>query len=276
MAEQVQVTTRPNSELLRLYPNNQDLILIGGQALATWVDVFGMPVPSALEGGVTRDMDFYGTRKAAEEHYRLLSDRGLKVQLIFPAQGDVTPNCAKIVVRSDATMDVTDEIDYLGTMCGFHTVDEDRLRTRAIPIQFESNLAHVLVMHPVDCLKSRIHNLASLPAKRTPKGIAQALLSIDVMKQFLKQALRDHASTRQIVYPVVEAIIRLGLSRDATRVFHEFGIDPLTSIEPDTLPPIFAQRWEQVIRYAARRRFGRKNGRCHGVESLRSPLHIGL
>jgi hypothetical protein len=245
-----------------LLPESSDALLVAGQALATWVDVFQLPLPSALMAGVTSDLDFLGDKDAAMLHHRLLSGRYERVELIIPRFGEVTPNTAKILVYGEDQEAVEAEIDYLGALCGYGIEDEDRLKRRAIEIEFPSVPAAVKirVMHPFDCLKSRIHNLATLTAKQNYRGVAQALLASDVQRAYFRHVFdTPGADIRALIFPMAEAVIDLACQVDGVRVYHEFGVDVIACIEPSWFPEVFRQRrWPKALEQVQRRRFGRK------------------
>lgn len=261
MAREVPVSGHPLADPTHLLPESGGALLVAGQALATWVDVFALPLPPALSAGVTRDLDFLGDKHAAALHHKLLSSRYGKVELLIPKFGEITPNTAKILVYGDHD-DIAAEIDYLGSLCGYQLEDEERLHRRAIPIEFPGFAApvQIRVMHPFDCLKSRIHNLTTLTAKQNQQGLAQAKLAVDVVREHFREILRtDGANLRLLLFPLAEAIIELAASRDGVRSFHEFGVDVLTSIEPEKFPENFREvRWPQALRYVSRRRYGRE------------------
>lgn len=241
-------------ELTKLLPDNPDVILVAGQALATWVHVFEMPVPTALESGVTRDFDYLGDKAAAEAHSNILEGRGLTVTLHFPDPDHLTPNTAVLMVRVPDGTSAETEIDYLGALCGYKLEDEVRLKARAIPIKFEGAVSPLRVMHPFDCLKSRFHNLDMLPNKRNAQGIAQAHLAVAVVREFLARALA-HDQVRSIALPMAERVIELAVSAVGVRVFRDFGIDPLEAIDVGSFPDLFRERrWPQAKEYVERRR----------------------
>lgn len=262
MAEQVPLSDADGERASALYPPASEAILVAGQALATWVDVFQLPVPDALSAGVTRDVDILGNRDAAEAHYRVLTDRGLRANLYVPSFGDITPNTAKLVVHPRDGSSVPDEIDYLGSLCGYLLEDEERLRARAIPIDFPDHPNAIRVMHPFDCLKSRVHNLAILTAKQNKKGQAQAKLAIQVLGAYFQQIPKDDAKqVRSLLLPMAEAVIDLAASNDGVRAFHEFGVNVLEAIDVSRFPAAFqTNRWPRAVQFIQRRRFGRNGG----------------
>lgn len=261
MAGKVPVNGSALENPTQLYPVTGDSILVAGQALATWVDVFRLPLPRALDAGVTHDMDFLGDREAAQQHHLVLSGRYGRVELLIPRFGDITPNTAKILVYGQDQTTVAAEIDYLGSLCGYQLEDKDRLRRRAIKIEFPGvDLpVEIQVMHPFDCLKSRVHNLATLTAKQNPRGLAQAHLAIDVVRAYFEQILQtEGADLRRLLYPMVEAVIDLTGSVDGVRAYHEFGVDLTSCIDSTLFPDLFqTKRWPKAVETIQRRRYGR-------------------
>lgn len=265
MARQVSTLVQPPLlDPTKLLPEDGHSLLVAGQALATWVDVFNLPLPAALDAGVTRDIDFLGDKEAAMLHHRLLEGRYERVDLLLPTFGDITPNTAKILVYGNDGQAVAAEIDYLGSLCGYLLEDEERLKKRAIAIEFSGfkNPILIRVMHPFDCLKSRVHNLTTLTAKQNIRGVAQANLAIEVQRAYFSKVLTtEDADLRQLVYPMAEAVINLASSHDGVRAFHEFGVDVMTSIDSFQFPTVFQERrWPKALQHVNRRRYGR-NGK---------------
>lgn len=265
MAGQVPALVQPPIlDPTKLFPEAGNSLLVAGQALATWVGVFELPLPPALDAGVTHDMDFLGDKEAAMLHHRLLEGRYERVELLLPKFGDITPNTAKILVYGDDRKAIAAEIDYLGSLCGYQLEEEDQLKRRAIAIEFPGFDKPVLirVMHPFDCLKSRVHNLTTLTSKQNIRGVAQAKLAIDVQRAYFRQVLDTiGADLRQLVYPMAEAVIDLACSKDGVRAFHEFGVDAMAALEVHRFPAVFQERrWPKAEEQVTRRRYGR-NGK---------------
>ena len=145
-------------EVLRwLERAGEDLTLVGGQSVALWEHLLGLPVLTE-----TVDIDFLGDAAQAQE----LAD-ALGYDCRIPNSGDPTPNTAILV--DDAGVVVA---DFLAFVAGLNETDVIR---RRLPIVMESGHAFY-VLHPFDCLASRLANIALIPTKRAPRGFDQLLV----------------------------------------------------------------------------------------------------
>ena len=262
MAEQISVTDRA-TELLKLFPPKSEALLVAGQALATWVNIFSIPIPDVLAAGVTRDLDYLADRNLAKDHHEWLVSQGFDAVLYLPAIGDVTPNSAMIVVKNVAELSEDVVIDYMHALCGFNEEsDQEKLYSRAVLLTIESANIQILLMHPFDCLKSRVHNIYSLPSKQNGIAVAQAELAIVVLYSFLAEACtQGQEARRQVVLPVVERLIELAESRAGRFVFREFGVDLMDAVPVSDIGGKFEERrWPDALKYIERRRWGRRNG----------------
>ena len=240
-------------------------ILVGGQAIALWVVALGVPIPPALEAGVTVDVDYLGTKQDAREHVDFLraSLQGgkLRCEVRFPRPFENTPNSAKITIYDDDQ--VAAEIDYLSSIIGYAGQDEEKLRSRAIAVDWAGINGSVLqVMHPFDCLRSRIFNLYELPSKRGVFSVAQCHLALSVLRAYIEHAIQSGALHRQLLFPLVEQVIELTTSRPGVDAFHKFNLDIMEALPIIPFYENFHERrLPQALQYIERRRYGRRKGR---------------
>ena len=240
-------------------------ILVGGQAIALWVSALGVPIPPALEAGVTVDVDYLGTKQDAREHVDFLraslQGRKLRCEVRFPKPIENTPNSAKITIYNDDQ--VAAEIDYLSSIIGYAGQDEEKLRSRAIAVDWAGINGSVLqVMHPFDCLRSRIFNLYELPSKRGVFSVAQCHLALSVLRAYIEHAIQSGALHRQLLFPLVEQVIELTTSRAGVDAFHKFNLDIMGALPAIPFYENFHERrLPQALRFIERRRYGRRKGR---------------
>lgn len=248
-------------------------MLVGGQALALWVNALQVPVPSVLAGGVTVDVDFLGTKADAAEHLEFLkiatAGQALRAEVRFPQPFEKTPNSAKITIFRGEQIEA--EIDYLSHIIGYVGKDEDRLKERAILVEdLYQEGSSLRVMHPFDCLKSRLHNIYSLPNKRNTIHVAQAHLAVDVMKAYLLRLIGEAGDVRAALLPLLEAIIGLAASVVGLNAYQVYGLDVLDCLPQECLPDRFLQvRLPQAVAYINRRRIGRKGGKRRLLQNQR-------
>ena len=219
-------------------------LLVGGQALALWADQLAVDPPKELLPVVTLDADFIGDSELAKE----LGERlGWKTWL--PSVDDATPQTGKVTrrLRNGATK----QVDFLSGVVGLTTKDIAR---RAITLEIPS-IGRVRVMHPVDLLDSRIQNLHQLPDKRTPAGIAQAGLAIDVVRAYLRDVIGRQGERAGL--KLLERVADIAGDIAGVRVFLLYAIDPLQAVPLDafrTTPKLHGQRWPQIVAEVARLR----------------------
>jgi hypothetical protein len=157
------------SEILRA--GGKDAIVVGGQALAIWASFYQVVPPAVLSQEVTRDADFLGTLSTAMRIQAALSNKAWILRRV--KAGSLTPVTAQLLLREETGVK---EIDFLGSIAG---LDTEAVRRRAVPLNLADGTV-VTVLHPLDVLASRLHNLAEIEEKRNAKGVAQAQLAISV------------------------------------------------------------------------------------------------
>jgi hypothetical protein len=236
------------SEAREILSARFDGILVGGQALAIWARYFNVAPPSALESGITLDLDFLGTRADAERSQERLSKTlRVPVDLIKSDMSDATPNSAKILIREYNQRDVPVEIDFLIGLAGFTPSDEQSLRLSAVDIEVGDTI--IKVMHPVDCLMSRVYNVHRLPEKRSPTSIAQCHLAIAVVNAYLTDVCRLGSNAqRGEGLKMTERVVKLALSSPGINLAVEFGIDLLAAIPANEFSSnqFREKRWPQI------------------------------
>lgn len=212
-------------------------LLVGGQALAFWADHLQVKRPGNLVSGVTADADFIGDSLLA----KTLGKR-LGWDTWIPALDDATPQTGKVSHR--LKNGGVKQVDFLSGVAGLTTKD---LARRAVEMEVP-DIGHLRVIHPVDVLDSRIQNLHLLPEKRTDAGIAQARLSIDVARAFIRQEIVARGERAGL--KLLERIADIAGDIAAVRVFLLYGIDPLEAIPLEdfrTTSALHKVRWPQIV-----------------------------
>jgi len=163
--------------------SSEDAVLVGGQALALWSQIYHVLPPNELSGGISADIDFIGSVSAAKTVGQALNRSGgsWKLHQVDPA--DATPQTAKLslTVKDEGYK----EVDFLWAIVGVNT---DQMKTRAVEMRLPGLSKGVKIIHPLDLLRSRLHNLAGIPGKRDAQGVAQGRLAISVVRAFICQA----------------------------------------------------------------------------------------
>ncbi|MFO1456127.1 MAG: hypothetical protein U1F18_07770 [Steroidobacteraceae bacterium] len=213
-----------------------DALLVGGQALAFWVDRLAVPRPPELAASITTDADFIGNADIAR---RL--GRGLGWKTWIPSLEDATPQIAKVThVEVDGSIK---QVDFLSGIVGLTTKD---VRRRAQQLDV-SGVGTIAVLHPVDVLDSRIQNLHLLPSKRNPAGFAQARLAIAMVKAFIRaESVQDDRPGLKLL----ERVVSIAQDHAALLVHVLYGIDVLAAVpiaDFTRSPELHRKRWPQVV-----------------------------
>jgi hypothetical protein len=227
-------------------------VLVGGQALAVWVDYFGIAASwgSADDAVITRDTDFLGDRALVERVAKALPGR-----TVFPPRRALTALVAQIQIpRPDETF------LNVGVIHKVIGVDADGVRRRAVQIEIElaGERIRFAVMHPLDVLSSRVANLAKAPGKQTPEGVRQVQLALQVVRSFIARTTEegDPAEGQTRALKAVQAVARLGSSAAGRKVRDAFAIDFVEAIPADRIASenFRAIRWPRLLAQLGKRR----------------------
>lgn len=219
-------------------------LLVGGQALAFWADHLQVKRPANLLSGVTADADFIGDSVLAKS----LGKR-LGWETWIPALDDSAPQTGKVSQRLKSGG--VKQVEFLSGVAGLTTKD---LARRAVELEVP-DIGHLRVMHPIDVLDSRIQNLHLLPEKRTDAGIAQAKLSVDVGRAYIR--LEIAARGERAGLKLLERVADIAGDIAAVRVFLLCGIDPLEAIPLEdfrTTSALHRARWPQIVAEVSQKR----------------------
>ena len=222
---------------------SENTVLIGGQAVAFWSRHFNIqPHRPAL----TVDIDYLGTKTDAKK----VSDRlALRHTLKVATFDDHTPSSARLSVEMDGYAEPV-LIDYLASIIG---VESNAIKKSAVVVEFQGEPLRVL--HPLQLMQAKIWNLYRLDGKRTPEGIEQARLAIEIAAAFIEQA----GMSRRGLLDAIEAVGRFAPTQPARFAADTYGLDCLKAIPASVflegvLPEDFRkQRWPQILANAARR-----------------------
>jgi hypothetical protein len=227
------------AEILRA--SEKIAILVGGQALSIWANFYQVAVPAVLTANVTRDADFIGSADTALIVKAALSNKDWKLEQITP--GALSPVTAQLTLQTENGVK---EIDFLASIVGLHT---DDVRKRAVPLSLP-NGSVVTVLHPLDVLASRLHNLAEIPEQRNDKGVAQAELAISIAGAFLRDTMA-HRTERELFNQIER--IKIVVANDAVAsICRQYALDVLSCVPIDqiTNENFKAIRWPEIRRAA--------------------------
>jgi len=225
------------AEILRASENIA--ILVGGQALSIWANFYQVAIPTVLTAHVTRDVDFIGSADAALIVKGGLSNKDWKFEQIRP--GALSSVTAQLTLETENGIK---EIDFLGSIVSLHT---DDVRKRAVPLDLPDGSV-VTVLHPLDVLASRLHNLAEIPEKRNDQGVAQAELAISIAGACLRDTIA-HRTERELFNQIER--IRIIVTNDTiASICRQYALDVLTCVPLDqiTNENFKNLRWPQIQR----------------------------
>lgn len=218
---EVPITKEVVLKLLSNIP--RDLVLVGGQALAFWVEHYSIdaaPAGKADEAYVSLDADFLGKRA----HVRILAEI-VSGKASYPPQAAMTILCGQVFVIDDSakTFMNIDVIHRIGNL------DSEAVRTRAVEASVKSRT--FFVMHPLDVLVSRVENLRGIKEKQNRNGVRQIELSIEVAKCYISQVIkRDESIAIKAIEKVAET------ARSPAGIFaRKHGVEVYDAITPEFL-----------------------------------------
>lgn len=222
---------------------SEHAVLIGGQAVAFWIRYFRIPprLPA-----LTVDIDYLGTKAEAK---RASARLRLPHTLRIATFDDHTPNSALLSVTLEGYPEPV-LIDYLASIAG---VESKAIEESAVVVEFEGEPLRVL--HPLQLLQAKIWNLYRLEQKRTPQGIEQARLAIEIAAAFIEQA--DMPQRKSL--NAIEAIGKFAQTVPARFASDNYGLDclkavPASVLRAGVLPDAFhKKRWPQIVANAGRR-----------------------
>jgi hypothetical protein len=167
-----------------------EAFIIGGQAVNFWALYFRNKAPEEFklrEPYTSEDIDYFGSKEVARNIAAALGGT-----LLLPKQDDHTPCTARIVTKFEGKP-LT--IDFLGAILG---INNQELRRSISVVEIKAELdgrpvdLTIKVLHPVQCLKSRIISMLH-PATRRTGQIARKQLeaAVIVVRCFIDDALES-------------------------------------------------------------------------------------
>jgi hypothetical protein len=206
-----------------------DLVLIGGQSLATWMGRYGVAMPGGFDF-VSRDVDFLAASRGDKASVKRLA-RALGGRAAFPPERAAFTSLIGQAIR-ELSEDEVFNVDVLHAMWGAET---DQVRNRAQHVR-DGELEY-RVLHPLDVLKSRLDNLHGLKEKQNDLGKAQLVAAIDVARAYLREqaALEPREAKRPVTLRYVGFIQNLAMTAAGKKVATRHGIHVADAIEPDAV-----------------------------------------
>jgi hypothetical protein len=247
VTKKAEAVTPPATVKKLLNAGGEDLVLVGGQALAFWVDRYGVSLENPELPAISNDVDFLSRSAADTEMVNKLA-KIIKGRSIFPNRRALT------ALVGQAVLDVSDEefinVDVVFKIVG---IEGETVRKRAVKIFPRTGQSAFLVMHPLDVLQSRLANLHKLRDKQNDKGRMQLALAIDVAREFLRNAAREAqavetAAGRSPIQDYVSAIEKMAIDDAGRKVAARHALYVADAIDPDLIPagPFWTKRWPDL------------------------------
>jgi hypothetical protein len=225
--------------LARLGDVVEQVVLVGGQAVNVWSEFYVAQgradelIPDAPF--VSKDIDFCASRATVQLFATRLPTGRAKLATL----DDATPQVGLVQFIDEAGQQR--QIDFLGAPFG---MEAKAITDASVPLdvldgQGRPTGYRFRVMHPVDCLESRVHNVVGLAdAYDTPHGRRQLRAAVVCAREALKDILDTPASDDfdpvRAVLDLNERIFNLCLRDRHGRVVHaRTGIDPFDAVLAD-------------------------------------------
>ncbi len=229
-----------------------DAILVGGQCMAIWARFYAdynEQIPKTYTMS-SEDVDFYATRKAAEEFAQKLGN----AKLYIPDPDDHGPNSAK-VVGTVSGREI--KVDFLHSIKGVdHAALKKNVLTLTGTLSDNEDTISIQLMHPIDCFRSRLSNINDLH-REDVHSISTAKASILVLDALIDDFLgKGWTKEAQETFQTLRFVT---LTRCYGTTAHlKFGIDPKWIFEKYTQDERLDPRWRKYQLAASLKRLNEK------------------
>lgn len=220
------------------------LVLVGGQALAFWVDWYGLSHEQPSLPAISNDVDFLSPSAADKASVQRLAG-AIDGKPVYPHEKALTSLVGQAVV--DVSAEEYVNVDVIFKVIG---IKGETVRQRAVKITPGRARPPFLVMHPLDVLRSRLANLYKLPDKQNDKGRMQLALAIGVGRAFLRNEAgradaTETATGRGPLQAFLSAIEKMAVEDAGRKVTERHGLHVADAIDPHLIPagPFWTKRW---------------------------------
>lgn len=199
--------------------------VIGGQATNLWAWYYQDKDPALRRDQplTSRDIDYFGSFKAAENLAAALGGKAIK-----PTLDDMnTPNSAVVLATINGK---PLKIDFLNGVLGVTRRELEQgvaVIEASAEVEGKERRAQIAVLHPVLCLKSRIANmLHPMLARRDSFAWAQLHAAVAIVRVYIADALEagDWEEAKNCLSDVFDYVRSEPFGRTAK---HELGINVL-------------------------------------------------
>lgn len=170
----------PGDLVLRVLASaGPDVVLVGGQALAFWMDRYGVRQPGHLPA-VSRDVDFFTPDAANSAPLKAFA------KAIGGRAGILPPKAITALIGSAVAQAEDDRVYNVDLLHAVVGLSRDELERNAVLARVDGVDHPIRVMHPLHVLQSRNANLHQLREKQDELGQLQLALAIEVARKFLE------------------------------------------------------------------------------------------
>lgn len=225
-----------------------DLVLVGGQALAYWMEYYGIDLDDVRVNPVTRDVDFY-TRNAANTApvHRFANAIGGTAEIL--GRRSITALVGTAVADLEGRKV---NVDVIHAVVG---ISKEAVEQNAVQVTLGSGKV-IRVMHPLDVLASRNANLHKLADKQNPEGVMQLQLAVLVVREYLRQQIGailantglSTAERQREMLNLISDVTDIAKKTAAKTNGSRYGVHVADAIPADALPsgPFWDKQWQHL------------------------------
>ncbi|SCK08155.1 hypothetical protein VAR608DRAFT_0218 [Variovorax sp. HW608] len=221
-----------------------DMVLVGGQALAFWMDRYGIN-PDGV--AISNDGDVLGNIARAHD-----LAAAMRASVLTPPKRAMTSLVGQIRVPvDDGKVRNIDVLHRLFTVSGLrkstdftNQVIQDSVKVEWRPGRF------IRVMDPIDVLESRVQNAVGLFEDKGPHVLTQALWAIEVAKAVLLKLARNPQEGERLGTKL-QRIYQLANSQPGKRLLKEHQIEVLDAVDRGQLRTTAASHAQQLDKLEA-------------------------
>jgi hypothetical protein len=211
----------PYEDVVRVleFIHDADAVVVGGQSLAIWSRHYleRRPQIASHYSMTSDDVDFYGSKATAQKFASKLDNATVHL----PGPDDSTPHSAVVV---GLVGDRKIQVDFLHSILGVDTHSiENNFVTLSGRNKNNGREVNIIVLHPLDCLRSRMSNINDL-RRYDEHSLSSALASVEVLDAFLDDLLENGLTKEaQATLHNLHFVIKESLHKPS---FQRFGLDP--------------------------------------------------
>lgn len=221
--------------------DDEDVFLIGGQALNIWAEYYFRRAPDELaqySPFTSKDIDYFGYYESARAFAAKIGGHALK-----PTPDDVTPNTALVAADLQGR---TIEIDFLSNVEGVpdRILERNGVRRIEVPVGSggETTYVELSLLAPLPIFMSRAANIVLL-GRRDDTAMRQLKAAMVVLREHILSEL-EKGETGPVTKTVQDYLAWLKRDRAAHDLERIASIDPLRVLE-EVIP---APQWDSRYR----------------------------